>query len=103
MSSQPVPSNKPARTTLWRRKQKPERQQSALEAAQQLEWAVDNSPYWRDPENSELLRELYRLVDRIRKEAAPTPDGAIKGVMSAIKYNQCHTVEDICDETNLTT
>lgn len=78
-----------------------DRRAEANERAQELLWQVDGSEYWHQPENKELLRDLYRLVHKMRKHGGQSKDESVKDILRAIKYKGCNSITDICEETSI--
>lgn len=98
----PLQGRRPVKRTLIRRKKVESSRADALQAAQDLYWLADNSDYWRDPDNKELLRDLYRLADKVRKDASPISDESVKEVLRAIKYEYCQTIDDLREHVYIT-
>src|SRR5437868_996039 len=98
----PINGKAPHKQTVWRRKNMDERRAAANKSAQELIWLADNSEYWQDPENKELLRDLYRLADKVRKDAAPVSDESVKEILRALKYEYCQTTADLRQHVYMT-
>ena len=85
----------PHRQTLWRRRKLEQKQVHALELAQELTWMADDIRF------ADYAEDLNKLATRVRNHGKRSQDECTRAVMKVIKYNQCQSVEDISDETNL--
>jgi hypothetical protein len=72
-----------------------EERSRALNLAQQLQFLAD------DPVNHLYAPELRRIINKIRIFGGRSHDADVVAVMKAIKYRQCNSVYDICEETDI--
>jgi hypothetical protein len=78
-----------------RLQERPQERIFALELAEQLKQLAGL------PENELFRNELNRLVHKTQTFGSRSRERDIKTIMHAIKYEQCNSVEDILDQTNI--
>ena len=79
------------------------RQAAANEVAQRLTWVADESDLWNKLEDggADLVRDLYKFIDRVRAHGVGRPDRDADAVTTSIREGASE-IEEICDDTGLT-